>query len=210
MDFQLELQNKTDMIRNKCYNLARDLLAEGNYKNVHREDSNQLDSSTKKEEQPSHDNMPNASNGTSILIGNGETEVSYGVVYTSPFDEHIDGPGRRVDQTANVGNSPSYLDMENTNILFGDMEINLDEFYGDTRLEIMSNIEEEQMDRNVGRIDDLAHVELEDISKNVVPLGDEKLENSMENSPLVFEADCQKPLSLDLLDMFLVKEDKLV
>ena len=67
------------------------------------------------------------------------------------------------------------------------------------------------MDRNVGRIDDLAQVELEDISENVVLPSDEKLENSMENHPFVFEGDGQKPLSLlDLLDMLLVKEDKIV
>ena len=67
------------------------------------------------------------------------------------------------------------------------------------------------MDHNDGRIDDLAHVELEDIFENVVSLGDEKSEISMENNPLVFEGNGQTPLSLlDLLDMLLVKEDKLV
>lgn len=65
--------------------------------------------------------------------------------------------------------------------------------------------------QHVGRTDDLAHVELEDISENVVSQGAEKSENSMEDSPLVFEGDDQKPFSLfDLLDMLLVKQDKIV
>ena len=82
------------------------------------------------------------------------------------------------------------------------MEINLNKFYDDIRLEIMSDFEEEQMDRNVGRIDDLAQVELEDISEKVVSPGDEKSENSMEKNPFVFEGDGQKLLSLlDIMDM---------
>ena len=129
VDLQLELQNKTDMIRNKCYDLARDLLPKDSYKQLHRADINQLDSSI--------------NNGTSILASNWETKVPYEIVYTSPSNEHVDGPCRRVDETTNVDNTPSYLDMENTSLLFGDMEINLDEFYGDTRLKTMSHIEEE-------------------------------------------------------------------
>ena len=55
------------------------------------------------------------------------------------------------------------------------MEINLDEFYNKNRLKIMSSFEEEQMDRNVGRIANPTHTELEDRSENVVSPGDEKL-----------------------------------
>jgi hypothetical protein len=112
VDLQLELQNKTDMIRNKYYDVARDLLAKDSYRNLHSRDINQLDSNTEEEEQSLHDNIQNNNND----------------------------------------NSPTYSDMENTSILFGDMEINLDKFYGDTKLEIMSNIEEERRDREVDKI----------------------------------------------------------
>ena len=73
MDFQLELQNNTNMMRNKYHALARDLLAEDSYRNLHEEGINQIDSSTGKKEQSLHDNTQNNNNGTGILAGNWET-----------------------------------------------------------------------------------------------------------------------------------------
>ena len=85
--FQLKLQNKTDMIRNKYYELARDLLAEDGYRNLQEGGINQLDSSTEKEEKSLHDNIQNNNNGTGILAGNWEIELSNEVVSTSLSDE---------------------------------------------------------------------------------------------------------------------------
>lgn len=104
VDFQLELQNKTGMIRNKYHELARDLLVEDRYRNLHKEAIDQLDNSTKRKEEQEvpivskglYDEFPAVSDHhtTDLMEGKNQTlenesENSFDV---NEFQEHdVDG-----------------------------------------------------------------------------------------------------------------------